>query len=159
DGKLSCVTLDKGVRVWDRDLMSDYSSKKGYFGVAPSPVVDDARVYVNVGAKGAGVVAFDRKSGKEVWKSSDDGASYSSPVLAKVNGKMRLVCFTRNGLLVLEPDDGKAVHSMRFRARIDASVNAATPLVDGDRVFLTSSYNTGAVLLDASKDEWKQIWK
>ena len=153
------MTLDDGKRLWDRDLSNDYPSKKGYFGVGTSPLVDAERVYVNVGSKGAGVVAFDRKTGKELWKSSDDGASYSSPVLAKLGGKSQLIVFTRAGLLVLEPDSGKFVHSMPFRARIDASVNAATPLVDGNRVFLTSSYNTGAILLEAGKDDWKTVWK
>lgn len=158
EGKLSCVALDDGKRVWDRDLSKDYPFKKGYFGVASSPLVDDERVYINVGSAGAGVVAFDRKSGKEIWKATDDEASYSSPVLATLAGKPALVCFTRAGLLVLEPATGKQQHAMPFRARIQASVNAATPLVSGDRVFLTSSYNTGAILLDA-KDNWKPIWK
>src|SRR5260370_157520 len=138
EGKLSCVTLGEGKRVWDRDLSKDYPFNKGYFGVGPSPLVDDERVYVNVGSMGAGVVAFDRKIGKELWKSSDDGASYSSPVLAKLGGKLRLVCFSRAVLLVLEPDNGKDVHSMPFRARIQASGNDATPLVDGNRRFLTA---------------------
>src|SRR5262249_13796995 len=114
EGKLSCVTLDDGKRVWDRDLSKDYPFKKGYFGVAPSPLVDDERIYVNVGSQGAGVVAFDRKNGKVVWKASDDEASYSSPVLATLAGKSTLVCFTRAGLLVLEPATGKQLHAMPF---------------------------------------------
>ena len=159
DGKLSCVSFDKGQRIWDRDLSVDYPSKKGYFGVATSPLVDDERVYVNVGAKGAGMVAFDRKTGKDVWKSSDDEASYSSPVLATLAAKPRLVCFTRAGLLVLNPATGERIQARPFRARIQASVNAATPLVSGNQIFLTASYNTGAILLEAANDDWKEIWK
>jgi outer membrane protein assembly factor BamB len=111
-----------------------------------------------VGGKGAGIVAFDRKTGKEQWKATSDEASYSSPTVANFSGKRRLVFFTREGLVVLEPADGKVVHQLHWRARIAASVNAATPLVSDDHVFISASYATGAMLLHAGADGWKEVW-
>jgi outer membrane protein assembly factor BamB len=159
EGRLACVQLDSGRPVWDRDLAKDYPFKKGYFGVGTSPIVDRERVYVNIGSKGTGVIALDRNTGKDIWRVSDDEASYSTPALAEIGGKTRLLCLTRKGLLVLNPADGNIEHDMYFRARIQASVNAATPLVSGSNVFLTASYNTGAILLEAGKNGWKEIWK
>src|SRR6516164_6086197 len=85
EGRLSCISLEGGKKVWERHLAVDYPFNKGYFGVAGSPLVDVQRVYINIGSKGAGVVAFDRATGKENWKVTDDEAGYSSPVLAKLD--------------------------------------------------------------------------
>ncbi|MFL5338889.1 MAG: PQQ-binding-like beta-propeller repeat protein [Gemmataceae bacterium] len=159
EGRLTCVDLAKGQRVWERDLAKDYPFRQSYFGVGTSPLVDAKRVYVNIGSKGAGIVALDRDSGKDVWKATDDEGGYSSPTLAKLDGADRLVFLTRTGLVVLDPATGKVLHQRRFRARIDASVNAATPLVANDQIFLTASYNTGALLLDWNKGEPRDVWK
>ena len=158
EGRLSCISLEDGKKVWERHLAVDYPFNKGYFGVAGSPLVDAQRVYLNIGSKGAGVVAFDRATGKEIWKVTDDEAGYSSPVLAKLDGADRLIFFTREGLLVLDPGTGKVLHQRRFRARIRESVNAATPLVTNDQIFLSASYNTGALLLDWHKGEPRDLW-
>jgi outer membrane protein assembly factor BamB len=159
EGRLACMEIESGKVVWERNLGKDFSTKKGFFGVGTSPVVDSERVYVNVGGAGAGMVAFDRKTGRTLWQSTDDEASYSTPTLAELSGKRRLVAFTRRGLLVLDPATGSVEHQMDFRARIHASVNAASPLIADDQVFLTTSYNTGAILLDAGKNAWKPVWK
>lgn len=157
EGRLQCLEFATGKKVWERDLAADYPFRKGYFGVGSSPLVDGDRIFVNVGSKGAGVVAFDCKTGKEVWKAGSHRASYATPTIAKIGGKRVLLFVTREGLLVLDPKDGSEVYSRPFRARIDASVNAATPLVAGDEVFLSASYNTGALLLEGKG--WKEIWK
>jgi outer membrane protein assembly factor BamB len=47
---------------------------------------------------------------------------------------------------------------MRWRSRSAASVNAATPLVSGNQIFLTASYGTGAVLIDMSSGSPKEVW-
>jgi outer membrane protein assembly factor BamB len=157
EGRLICRKLAEGAKVWEHDLQTDYQFPKGYFGVGVSPLVEGDGVFVNVGAKGAGVVAFDRATGKELWKVSDDGPSYSTPVAADIGGKRRLVFFTRQGLLVLDPKTGEIVHQMRYRARIDASVNAATPLVADGKIFLSACYGVGGLLIDT--EGWKPIWK
>jgi outer membrane protein assembly factor BamB len=158
-GRLTCLKFADGGKLWERDLSADYPTRKGYFGVGTSPLVDDGRVFFNAGAKGAGVVALDAVTGKEMWKASDHRAGYSTPTIATFGGKKRLVFLTRDGVLVLDPANGAIVHDRSFRARIDASVNAATPLVNGDQIFVTSSYNTGALMLEFQADLFKDVWK
>ncbi|MGL4549701.1 MAG: PQQ-binding-like beta-propeller repeat protein [Gemmataceae bacterium] len=159
NGVLTCLDLADGKKRWDVNLLTAYEVPGSYFGVGTAPLVAGERVLVNVGGEGAGVVAFDVKTGKESWKATGQRASYASPVLAKVGGVEQALFFTRNGLLSLDPATGKERYSFRWRARIDASVNAASPVVIGERVFLSSSYNTGAVLLDATADGVKEVWK
>ena len=110
------------------------------------------------GANGAGIVAFDKTSGKLLWKSTDDGASYSSPVAATLNGRRYAFFFTRRGLVALDPSNGREFFDFPWRPRIRASVSAATPLVIDDLVFLSASYQTGAVLLRVKEDHVEKVW-
>lgn len=158
DGDLRAWDLASGKALWDVNVNKAYRVPKGYFGVATSPVLAAGKLLVNVGAKGAGVVAFDPATGKELWKAADDAVSYSSPVAAKIQGAAAAVFFTRAGLLALAPETGAVRFTFPWRPRLQASVNAATPIVSGDRVFLTTSYGTGAVLLDLSKAEATEVW-
>lgn len=158
DGDLTAREVETGRQVWSRNVNTDYKVQKGFFGVATSPVVVEDRLLVNVGGKGAGVVAFDLATGKELWKVSDDGVSYSSPVLAKIDEESLVVFFTRQGLLAVTPKKGAVRYQFEWRPRINASVNAANPIVSGNRIFLSTSYSRGAVLLEAAKGELKEVW-
>jgi outer membrane protein assembly factor BamB len=158
EGKLHCLELKTGARVWDRVLNTDYTVPRSYFGVASSPVVEGNLVLVNVGAKGAGIVAFHKDTGRQAWKATEDGASYSSPVTATLGGVRAAVFFTRQGVVLLDPKDGKVRYQKRWRARIDASVNAAAPVVVDDLLFFSASYDTGALLLRAGKNDVEEVW-
>ena len=158
NGDLHGIDLTTGAKVWGRNLLADYGADKGFFGVACSPLVVGGKVLVNVGGKGAGIVAFDAATGKEVWKATDDPAGYSSPVLAEVGGKTLAVFLTLEGLVALAPETGAVAYTHAWKPRIRSSVNAATPLVrDGD-IFLTVSYGAGAVLLRPKGGELEELW-
>ena len=158
EGTLTCLTLDAGKKIWSRSLTGEYKTQLGYFGIGTSPVVEQNFVLVNVGGPKAGIVAFDLESGKEVWKATGDGGSYSSPVVCTVDGTRLTIFFTRNGAVVLDPKTGDIRYQKRWRARIDASVNAATPIVIGNFAFLSTSYDTGALLLKLRKDGADEVW-
>ena len=159
EGTLSCVSFATGAKIWQRNVNQEFSVNKGFFGAASTPLVDGRRVYLNVGgSNGAGVVAFDKDTGRTLWQTGDDEASYSSPIEAPIDGKDRLVFFTREGLLILEPSDGAVIDRHRWRSRSRASVNAAMPVVAGDIVFLTASYGTGAICLQRTGGAFKELW-
>jgi outer membrane protein assembly factor BamB len=159
EGTLRCSDLADGKKLWTRSLKDDYELRESWFGVGTSPLLEGDRLLVNVGAKGAGIVAFDKDTGKEVWKATDDPASYSSPVAASIDGVRHVFFLTREGLVDLDPKDGKVRCTKRWRARYNESVNAAAPVVVGDLLFLTASYQTGAVLLRVRKDGVEEVWK
>lgn len=158
EGELHCLDLESGRVVWAKMLLKEYRAPPSYFGIGTSPVVDDGLVLVNVGGKNAGIVAFALADGKEVWKATSDAASYSSPVIRTVGGVKHAIFLTRDGAVVLDPKTGSVRHHQRWRARYDASANAATPLVIGDQVFFSSSYETGALLLKLRKDGADEVW-
>src|SRR5207249_11978760 len=129
---------------------------KGFFGAAGSPLVEDGRVIANIGGRGAGIVAFDAKTGKVLWTATDDEASYSSPVGATIGGRRSAVFLTRNGLVGLDPATGQVQFQRQWRARQSASVNAATPLIIGDLIFGSSEYGPGAAVLSVDGSTVKE---
>ena len=157
-GQLHAVDLETGEGIWSRDTHALYDVRKGFFGAAGSPLVEDGRVIANVGGRRGGIVAFDANTGDELWTATNDEASYSSPVGATFGGRRYALFFTRNGLVGLDPESGDVLLQKRWRSRIGASVNAATPLIVGDLVFISASYGTGAALLrvdgETLVDEW-----
>jgi outer membrane protein assembly factor BamB len=158
DGLLHGIDFASGKMLWSVDTRKVFDAPKGYFGVASSPVVDGNRVLVNVGGKSGGIVAFDAASGKTLWTATSDEPSYSAPIVADINGQHTGVFFTRTGLVALDPATGKVLYQHRWRARQAASVNAATPIVNGNQIFLSASYGTGAVLLQVANNGVKPIW-
>lgn len=158
NGNLHAFDLATGKVLWARDVRDEYKAAKGFFGVACSPLVVGGSLVLNVGGKGAGVVALEPATGKEKWKATDDAASYSSPTAAEIDGKTAAVFVTRFGLRVFDAATGKQMSEFAFRPRVNESVQAATPLVWKDEIFLTASYATGAALVKVKGGELTEVW-
>jgi len=124
--------------------------------------VEDGRVIVNVGgtdgAKGAGIVAFNADTGAVLWTATDHQASYSSPIGATFGGRRHAVFFTRGGLVGLDPATGAVLFQRPWRSRSASSVNAATPLVIGDVIFASATYETGAVAMRVNGSQLTDLW-
>ena len=156
-GDLVCVALDSGKVRWRRELAGDYDAPEGYFGVGSTPILAGGKLLVNVGGKSAGLVAIDPLSGKTVWQGTAEVASYSSPTLATLGGQEHAIFVTRLNCVAVDPATGKATTLFPF-GRSGPTVNAATPLVIGDKLFVTASYNIGAELRQLSGSSARQLW-
>ena len=158
-GRLQCTELKSGKALWHVDAMGEFEAPKGFFGIACSPLVEGDLVIINVGSPPSrGIVAFHRLTGKVVWNTSQDEASYSSPIGATIAGIRQALVFDREGLKAVTLSTGKIRSSYPWRPRIHASVNAASPVVHGDQVFLSTSYSTGAIVLDLTEPSPQKIW-
>jgi outer membrane protein assembly factor BamB len=158
NGILNAWNLTNGANFWRSDTRKQFNSEKGFFGIACSPLVEGDAVILNIGGAGAGVVAFDKATGKVLWKATSEEASYSSPTAATINGQRRVFVFARKSLLALAPGDGQLLWEFPWAPRIDASVSAATPLVIGDQVFISASYGAGAALLRVAGPKPEVVW-
>ncbi len=154
---LVCFKTTDGTVLWERDLEADYGSAPFFFGRGGGPLVWKDRVIVNVGAKVC-VAAFDRESGETRWVSRHRwNGSYASPQAARLHGRDAVLVFAggmtdppHGGLLCLDPEDGSIHDEVPWRARGYASVNAATPQITGNAVFITEGYDFGGALIDFS---------
>ena len=105
-GQLHAVDLETGAGVWQVDTHARYGVRKGFFGAAGSPLVEDGRVIANVGGRRGGIVAFDADTGDELWTATTHEASYSSPAAGAFGGQRLALVFTRTGLVGLDPATG-----------------------------------------------------
>jgi outer membrane protein assembly factor BamB len=159
EGMLCCWDLASGEKVWSVDAKAKFGASKGFFGMACSPLIEGDAVLMNLGGKeSAGIVAFDKATGKVLWKATDDEASYSSPVAATVKGKRTAFILTREALVAADPATGKVLFHYPWRPPMNASVSAATPLVIDDLIFISASYGTGAALLRFQENGPEKIW-
>jgi outer membrane protein assembly factor BamB len=157
-GRLLCLKLADGKKVWERALLDDYEVPPSFFGVGTSPVLVGDYVLVNVGGKGAGIVAFNAETGGSPWKATDDAASYSSPVPATIEAIPHVIFLTREGVVSVAPGFGTVRFRKHWRSRMNASVNAAAPVVVGDFVFVSACYDTGALLLRVHRGKPEEVW-
>lgn len=170
EGMLHCVR--EGKVVWKVDTVADFGVVQNFFGVGAAPVIEGDLLLAQVGGSPAGeqldpdqknngtaLVAFDKMTGKVKYKVGNDLASYSVPTLATIDGKRWCFVFARSGLLGIDPVAGKVRFTFPWKARNFESVNAANPIVLGDKVFITETYGPGSALLRIKGDGQEVVWK
>jgi outer membrane protein assembly factor BamB len=159
-GVLTCFEADGGKQVWQVDTLKQFVARNLFFGAACSPLVEGDKVLVNVGGKGASVVAFTRDKGEVAWKALDAPASYSSPI-AFGKGKQRQVVFlTQLGLVSLRPSDGEVFWQFPLVDKLSESSTTPVHLHD---FLLASSVTYGSVGLRLGEKDGKpdatRLWK
>lgn len=162
EGKLHGLDLETGRPAWARSLHAEYfkGPRQNFFGVGASPRIDGDAILLNLGDENEGcLTAIDKRTGKTLWRTDGDGASYGTAICADV-GKSRLAFFlTREGAVCCGVADGKVRWRYPFRARETFSANAASPVVIGDHLFLTASYGVGSALLKLEEHGFKEAWR
>ena len=157
-GGVACLDVRKGKLLWSKKFGDEYGSGSQSWGYAESPLVDGDLVIVTPGGKDALMVALDKQTGSEVWRTpyagdlGDKGkqeAGYSSIVISNAAGVKQYVQMTGKGLVGVRASDGKLLWNENSVANGTAVI--PTPLVQGDYVFASSGYGTGAALVKLSK--------
>ena len=149
---LYCLEAVSGKLVWERDLAQDYQIEDTAT-ISASPLVDRERVILQVGGKpDACVVAFDRKSGKEIWRSLNETAGQASPMIIKAGGRRQLIVWTTQSVSSLDPATGKLFWREDFSAGNSSAV--ATPVFSDNRLLVS-----GLMLkLDEHKPSVSVLW-
>lgn len=157
EGDLFCLAKATGKVKWKKNLVSDFGGKKPGWGYAGSPTIEGNLLYVEPGGRGSSTVALNKTTGEPVWKSGDDEAGYASPVVAELAKKPTLVLFKAKALVGLEPKTGREL--WRTEWKTDYDINAATPLVFGNNIVVTSGYGTGIGLFEVTPTGIVEKWR
>ena len=160
-GILLCLSVKDGAVLWKKDFVKDYKTEIPVWGMTGAPVVDGARLIALVGGKpDAKVVAFDKMTGKEIWRSlpSSSEPGYCPPVLIQAGGTQQLLIWHPEALASLNPVTGKVYWEQPFKVR--SGLTVATPVRSGSRLLVSSFYNGSMMLeLNPAKPRGRLSWK
>jgi len=161
EGTLRCLELASGELHWQRHLNEEYGAELGMFPVAGSVFIEKDRLILNVGGREteAGIVALDKTSGKTLWTATGHGPGDATAVAATIHGRRYIFMFTADGLVSLDPANGHVHWQIPFRATAPDTSNATTPVVCGDKVFV-SAYKAGSLCVRVSPEGgYEELWR
>jgi outer membrane protein assembly factor BamB len=154
-GDVFCLDAITGKEIWFRNVKTQLGMHQPFQGgFAGSPLVLDNMVILNAGISGT---ALDKETGKVIWKSDPNVAAQSSPVPFMQGSKQCIAIFSGFGLFGVEAANGKEL--WRFPWPTKYLTNVSDPIVSGDKVFLSTSYNMGSILLDCSSGQPRETWR
>ncbi len=159
-GNFFCLDAAAGKVLWQKDLFKEYDIQMPIWGIAAAPLVESDLVILQIGARNACLVAFDKRSGKQrLGPRLDDRASYSAPIIIEQAGKRVLVCWTGDNVVGLDPASGDVYWKNPFEIS-KMVISIATPAVGDDRMLVSSFYDGSLMLkLDRDKPAVEQLWR
>ena len=167
-GGLHCFEAATGISVWSHDLLEEQNQNNLQWGMSGSPLIWENLVIVNQGLAvdpsemgQRSIIAFDKRTGEQVWSGGTRKSSYSSPQLAELQGVPQILVFHAKGLESFAPADGQSLWFYPWTNQ--AGVNAAQPIVINDSsIFIGSGYGVGSarLLIEKSGEDWtvKEVW-
>ncbi len=155
EGHLFCLNAETGSVIWSKNFRTDYGRDQSpVWGYAANPLLDGDRLICLVGGEGTAVVAFDRDTGKEVWRALDStgghGPGYGNSIIVEAAGRRQLIVWHPQAVSSLDPVTGAVLWNHKFPIREGLTV--AQPRVQGDLLFLTAFYD-GSLLLKLKQDQ------
>ena len=163
NGDFYCLSAKTGKPKWSKNILADNQTKNIHWAMAGSPlIVDDMVIVTPGGVNGKSVVAYNRLTGEPIWRSLNDRAAYTSPLVATLAGRRQIVWISAERVVGVAVEDGKLLWDYPFPAMMD--MNCSQPvIVDDGKVFLSSSQGPGAALLEITKtgDSYaaREVWK
>jgi len=163
-GNFFYLDAGSGKVLWSKDFIKDLSGREPLngtregWGFAGSPLIEKSWVLSEVGgASGASVVAFDKATGDVVWKAGNDVPGYASLLAFENGGERCFVQFSTDQVIGHRMKDGSEL--WRFPWKTSYGVNAATPIIEGDQMFLSSGYGFGCALLKVAPTGATEVWR
>ena len=163
EGHVYCLKAESGDVVWSKHVIKDFGAKSPRWGYAASPLILGKKLVLDVGV----ALAMDKSTGDLLWKTKDygdawkgknpQGGGYSSAVAFDLDGSERVAVFNSTGLVILDSKDGREL--MLYPWETPYNVNAATPLISGKEIFISSGYKVGGALLRIGDGNLSQIWR
>jgi len=163
EGDLLCLDFATGKVVWSHHLKDEYEAATPMWGFSAHPLIDGKKLITLVGGRGTGVLAFDKDTGKEIWRSlsikdTGHGPGYCPPMIYEAGGVRQLIVWHPESINSLDPETGKLHWSQPFE--IKAGLTIPTPRQLGDKLFVTSFYNGPMMLrLDGDKPAATLLWR
>jgi len=158
EGNLFCMDAAGGQVKWSRNVVQELKARSPRYGYACSPLVVGGMLILETGAQAGSVVALDKMNGKLLWQSGKDKCGFTSPMIARVGGRDRILMFAGTGLLGFDAKTGEQLWREPWEHIIYPNT-CASPVVQGTRVFISTGYKGGGKLLDIAEDKPRLVWQ
>jgi outer membrane protein assembly factor BamB len=160
DIALQCLDAETGKKLWTRNVIREHAGRNIGWNSAASPVIDGDLIFVGGGGPGQSLLAFDKNTGKVVWKSEDEIITHSTPLVATILGERQVIFFMKSGLVSVAAKDGTFLWRFPHDFRVSTAI---TPIVSGDVVYCSAGYGVGSAACKISKegDQFaaKELWR
>ncbi len=157
-GQLNCLDASTGTLIWARNIMQEFGGRKPSWEYSMSPLIDGNKLIVVPGGPNACVAALDKNTGQTLWQGGgSDGPGYATPVVATILGIKQYIVFAATGVQGVNAENGQLLWRHPWKTAYD--VNAATPLVAGNQVFISSGYNHGSAMLEITAQGPVVLWE
>ncbi len=158
-GHVRCLDAATGNVIWSHDMMREFGARLSEWGFAASPVIFENLVIVHTGAEPNGsYIAFDRATGREVWRSLPDAAGYATPIVVEHAGRPQLICWTPENVHGIDPRTGRVFWSVPYKVTYGVAI--ATPIAHDGIVFVAGYWEgSKAIRLGSQPGEHELMWQ
>jgi len=154
DGKAFCLDAVTGKIIWKKNLLKDFGIERTTWGLSGSPLIIDNMVIFNAGAQG---LALNKADGSLVWKNGNGPGGYATAVPYTLGKQKYLAMFGCKHIIGLTLATGKECWNLKWQTEYD--INAADPIISGDKMFISSGYDNGCALLKISDSTATEVWR
>ena len=156
EGALYALDSLSGKIIWTKNIIKDFDGKRPMWGFSGSPLLVDNKIILETGSSNGSLICLNSLNGDLIWKSGDSEAGYASPILYGEKSD-QIVVFNNFGVLIHNIENGEVLkrysHSTRY------GINAAQPIIMGDKIFISSAYGKGAAFVNFAPRLPSSIWE
>ena len=159
EGHLTCLDLESGKVRWSKDFKKEFNTKAALWGYASHPLIDGDKLICIVGGEGSHAVAFNRKSGEEIWRNlTSPEQGYSPPTIIEAAGKRQLILVRPNGVSSVNPDTGAEYWSTDYEATNGSII--MSPVLAGEHLYV-GGYSNKNLLLKLTNEApgFEIVWR
>lgn len=161
EGHLFCLSTDSGKVVWSHDLKKEYSTTAPLWGYSAHPLIDGDNLLTLAGGEGTHIVALNRLTGKEVWRSTSSGAQgqgYCPPTIINHGGARQLIMYKPDAVVSLDPATGKQYWSLPYEASNGSII--MSPVLSGNYLYAAGYSNKSLMMeLDPATPAAREVWR
>lgn len=144
---LHCLDKSSGEVRWKSNLITDLDGTRVNLGYSQSPIIYNETLLFPVGGEGKGIVALNPADGSVIWSAQDLKNSYSTPMLATLDGLDQMIFVMTDEVVSVNPNNGKRYWT--FPLTNQWSTHAFVPVWDAESstLFVSSFRQSHALLL------------
>ena len=159
EGHLFCFDIPTGKIIWSKDLKKEYGTKAALWGYAANPLIDGYNLLTLAGGSGSHIVALDKLTGAEKWRSSTSTEQgYSPPTIIEFAGARQLILYRPDAVSAVNPDNGKEYWSVPYQESNGSII--MSPIVMGEYLYVAGYSNKSLLLkLDTEKPAVTEVWR